>query len=165
MRRSTIAASWIMVALAACVKAEDPAPQAQQAPPAAASSAEPDYVKVQHILIAFKNAVGFSRMPLPPGASARTRDAAERLAVELLSRARKGEDFGELVNQYTDDSPPGIYGMLNKGRPTKEGDYARSGMAPAFGDVGFKLKVGEIGMATYDPQKSPFGWHIIKRIE
>lgn len=40
----------------------------------------------------------------------------------------------------------------------------RSGMAPAFGDIGFNLKVGEIGMAQYDKQTSPFGIHVIKRI-
>ncbi|MEM7305955.1 MAG: peptidylprolyl isomerase [Planctomycetota bacterium] len=41
----------------------------------------------------------------------------------------------------------------------------RDGMAPAFGDVGFALEVGEVGMTTFDPQKSPFGWHVIKRLE
>lgn len=37
-------------------------------------------------------------------------------------------------------------------------------MVPAFGDVGFPLKVGEIGVSKYDPQNSPSGWHIIKRL-
>jgi parvulin-like peptidyl-prolyl isomerase len=38
-------------------------------------------------------------------------------------------------------------------------------MVPAFGDVGFALPPGQIGMAEYDPVKSPYGWHIIKRLE
>jgi parvulin-like peptidyl-prolyl isomerase len=38
-------------------------------------------------------------------------------------------------------------------------------MVPAFGNVGFALKVGEIGIADYDPHTSPFGWHIIKRLK
>jgi hypothetical protein len=38
-------------------------------------------------------------------------------------------------------------------------------MIPAFGNVGFALKVGEIGIASYDEQSSPYGWHIIKRLE
>jgi parvulin-like peptidyl-prolyl isomerase len=38
-------------------------------------------------------------------------------------------------------------------------------MVPAFGDVGFTLRVGEIGLAPHDPTTSPFGWHVIKRIE
>jgi parvulin-like peptidyl-prolyl isomerase len=38
-------------------------------------------------------------------------------------------------------------------------------MVPAFGNVGFALNVGEIGIADFDPQTSPFGWHIIKRLK
>jgi parvulin-like peptidyl-prolyl isomerase len=38
-------------------------------------------------------------------------------------------------------------------------------MVPAFGDAGFPLKVGEIGMASYDSTKSPYGWHIVKRLK
>jgi parvulin-like peptidyl-prolyl isomerase len=38
-------------------------------------------------------------------------------------------------------------------------------MIPAFGNVGFALRVGGIGMAEYDAQQSPYGWHIIKRIK
>ncbi|MBL7008273.1 MAG: peptidylprolyl isomerase [Planctomycetes bacterium] len=41
----------------------------------------------------------------------------------------------------------------------------RKGMAKAFGDVGFSLQVGEIGMAEYHAIDSRFGWHIIKRIK
>jgi len=41
----------------------------------------------------------------------------------------------------------------------------RGNMAAAFGDVGFKLKVGEVGLAEPDPEKSPFGFHIIKRLK
>jgi cyclophilin family peptidyl-prolyl cis-trans isomerase len=41
----------------------------------------------------------------------------------------------------------------------------RGQMAAAFGDVGFKLKVGEVGLAEPDAEKSPFGYHIIKRLK
>jgi len=41
----------------------------------------------------------------------------------------------------------------------------REGMVPAFGDVGFGLEVGAIGMSEYDPKSSPFGWHVIRRLE
>jgi parvulin-like peptidyl-prolyl isomerase len=43
--------------------------------------------------------------------------------------------------------------------------FARNRMVPAFGDVGFRLKVGEIDMAEFDPAKSKYGWHIIKRLD
>ncbi len=32
-------------------------------------------------------------------------------------------------------------------------------------DVSFSLNVNEIGMATYDPAASKYGWHIIKRLK
>jgi parvulin-like peptidyl-prolyl isomerase len=49
--------------------------------------------------------------------------------------------------------------------PPADGEYPREGMVPAFGNVGFALNVGEIGIADFDPQTSPFGWHIIKRLK
>jgi parvulin-like peptidyl-prolyl isomerase len=42
--------------------------------------------------------------------------------------------------------------------------FPRQGMVAAFGDVGFPLKVGQIGMSQYDQRTSPFGWHIVKRL-
>ena len=42
--------------------------------------------------------------------------------------------------------------------------HPRSAMVSAFGDVGFDLEVGELGLATFDAEASPFGWHIIKRL-
>ncbi len=41
----------------------------------------------------------------------------------------------------------------------------RGNMATGFGDLSFSLAVGEIGIAEYDPKTSPFGWHIIKRVQ
>lgn len=42
--------------------------------------------------------------------------------------------------------------------------HPRAAMVPAFGDVGFGLEVGEVGIAGYDEKTSPFGWHVIKRL-
>jgi len=36
-------------------------------------------------------------------------------------------------------------------------------MVRGFGDVSFGLEVGEFGIADFDPQASPYGWHVIKR--
>jgi hypothetical protein len=41
----------------------------------------------------------------------------------------------------------------------------REDMVPAFGDVGFPLSVGGIGLAPFDPKTSKFGWHIIRRVK
>jgi len=121
---------------------------------------EPDRVAVQHILIAFKGSI-------PKATVIRTREEAQKLAHEVFERAKKGEDFDALVKQYTDDEYPGVYRMANIGitpDPSKQ-EYSRAGMVKGFGDVSFSLEVGGIGMAEYDPQKSKFGWHIIKRTE
>ncbi len=153
-------ASWPACTSKAYESQGDASAEASSSAPAA----EPDAIKVQHVLIGFTDAVGF-KGAAPPKASGRSRMEAERLAGDILKRAKAGEDFDGLVRQYTDDSPPGIYGMTNRGKKPIKGFYERDGMAPAFGDVGFPLKVGEIGMAGYDEMSSPYGWHIIKRIE
>jgi parvulin-like peptidyl-prolyl isomerase len=124
------------------------------------SEQEPDRVVVQHILISFKGA--------DPGIKAvRSREEAESLARRLFFEARQGADFDGLVKQYTDDSYPGIYRMSNVGiQPDgSRGERLRTRMVKSFGDISFRLKVGEIGMALYHPQNSRFGWHIIKRLE
>ena len=41
--------------------------------------------------------------------------------------------------------------------------YPRATMVKSFGDIGFGLGVGEIGMAEHHEEDSPFGWHIIMR--
>jgi parvulin-like peptidyl-prolyl isomerase len=135
-------------------------------PPPSKPAGEDDRITLQHILIGFKDAVGFQGQP-PEKAQARTQEQAKTLAYEVLDRAKKGEDFDKLVETYTDDSPPGLYTLTNIGVLADQaaGEYGRKNMVPAFGDVGFKLKVGEIGIADYDPATSPYGWHVIKRVK
>ncbi len=123
---------------------------------------EPAYITVQHCLIGFQGSV--------PNAN-RTRVEAEKLALELLEQARGGGDFDAIIKEHTDDSPPGIYHMANRGfEADMNGNdpasmvFARDAMVPAFGDTGFPLQVGEYGLATFDQENSPFGWHIVKRL-
>ena len=114
-------------------------------------------VEVQHLLISFAGT----------GTEAvRTKQEAENLASEVYARVLAGEDFDELITRYTDDSPPGIYGMVaDKSEARKDGPYWRKGMVGAFGDVAWRLEVGEIGIAAHDETASPYGWHIIKRLK
>lgn len=119
----------------------------------------PDFVTVQHILIAFDGA-GIPNIT-------RSLEEAEKLAREIMDRALAGEDFDALVKEYTNDAHPGIYKMANleENSDMEKGIYFRGGMVKAFGDVGFGLKVGEIGMTEYSPEESKYGYHIIKRLE
>ena len=114
---------------------------------------------VQHILVSFGDKI-------PGKKIARTESEARELAGQLLERARKGEDFDALVKQYTDDQHPGIYAMFNRGmRPQGRDEYPREGMVPCFGDLSFSLAPGGIGMCELDATRSPYGWHIIKRLK
>ena len=125
---------------------------------------EPSHITVQHVLIGFDGSVQGKSVT-------RSQAEAEALANELLQRARDGANFDRLVKEYTDDSAPGIYHLANRGQASlihsakpDESVSPRHMMVPAFGDVGFPLQVGDVGLAEYNPQSSPFGWHIIKRL-
>jgi len=105
-------------------------------------------LEVSHILISFK---GAPRVP-----ATRSKEEAEQLTAELLLKIENGADFESLKREYSDDSGGQTYPMTTA---------TRGGMVAAFGDTAWRLQVGEIGVAPWDAQKSPYGWHIVKRIK
>ncbi|MAB78607.1 MAG: hypothetical protein CMJ89_04560 [Planctomycetes bacterium] len=119
-------------------------------------------VMVQHLLVG----VGFGfadRLPID----------AETRAAEILQElaAANGANFSALVTKYTDAKVPGIYTMTALDHADVYSDlYPRKHMVPAFGNAAWRLRVGEIGIAPYDPPPpagkgtSRFGIHIIKRL-
>lgn len=119
-------------------------------------------VTIQHLLVAVAGGgvQGARRTPAEAGA----------LTAELLARSLQGEDFDTLVKNYTDEVHPGIYTMsLEPG--TAPGVHPRADMVACLGDVAWRLRVGEIGVAPYDggsaghEPRSPHGYHLIKRLE
>jgi hypothetical protein len=120
---------------------------------------EPEHITVQHVLISFQGSI-------PKDTVTRTKEEAEKLANEIFERAKRGEDFGVLVKEYTDDAYPGVYKMSNFDVETDmdQGESPRAKMVKEFGDVSFRLSVNEIGMAEFSPERSKYGWHIIKRL-
>ena len=129
-------------------------------PEATAQPALPaGHIEVQHVLIGFVGTI--------PGKNiTRSQDEAKTLAYQILDRAKKGEDFGQLVQQNTDDQYPGIYRLADRGQTADQsaGEFPRDGMVKGFSDVAFSLKPGEVGIADYNKPNSPYGWHIIKRL-
>jgi hypothetical protein len=120
---------------------------------------EPERVTVQHVLVSFAG-------KLPGRSIKRSEEEARLLAQKILERARSGEDFDALVREYTDDSHPGIYRMSNRSVDRREeNEYRRDDMVPGFGDVSFGLRPEEIGLCEFDAMTSPFGYHIIKRLQ
>jgi peptidyl-prolyl cis-trans isomerase C len=71
----------------------------------------------------------------------------------ILARARKGEDFGKLAKQFTDD--PG-----SKERGGLYEDFERGAMVPAFDSLAFSLPLGGLS----DVFETPYGYHIMKVI-
>ena len=130
-------------------------PQPERPPVTKRSGPEPEHILVAHVLIAFQ---GTGTKATRPQA------AAEKLAADVLAKARKGDDFNKLMRDFSDDSGDGVYGLANhKVNPVGD-EHERRRMVTGFGDIGFQLEVGEVGMAPYDPVKGKYGWHIIKRL-
>jgi len=164
MKHLTVVASALLM-LSACGKqdAVPPAPTTSSAPsgprPDKVASGEPAVITVKHILISFKGAERSDQT--------RSKEEAQKLAYELFGKAKAGEDFDKLMKENSNDPGPGVYTLVNDGvtANTAAEEYERRGMVPAFGDIGFRILVDEISVAEHDPVKSPFGWHIIKRVK
>jgi peptidyl-prolyl cis-trans isomerase D len=97
-------------------------------------------VKARHIL--FKVA---------PDASKEAEAEIKEKALQILKRARHGEDFSELAKKYSQDSS----------NASKGGDlgYIKKGeMVEPFEELAFSLEDEELG----GPVRTRFGWHLIK---
>jgi peptidyl-prolyl cis-trans isomerase NIMA-interacting 1 len=85
-----------------------------------------------------------------------TRSKAEALAraQEALQKLKQGADFGDMVDQYSDE--PGA-----RERGGDLGMFGRNSMVKPFSDAAFKLQVGELSGVV----ETRYGFHIIKRIK
>ena len=95
-------------------------------------------------------------LPVASGTDAAGEAATKQLANELLSRAQKGEAFGDLARQYSKGSGAsngGDLGVITRG----------SGLPQELEEAFFTLKQGEVA----GPIRTAFGYHVIKvtRIE
>lgn len=81
------------------------------------------------------------------------KEALDRVA-EILDKLGKGEDFGTLAQQYSDDSGSAI----NKG---DLGWFRKGMMVKEFENTAFSLKVGTVSRAV----KTQFGYHLINVID
>ena len=149
MRTPLWAGAVLLLAVAACGTSET-----EEKP--VSEPAHDGHVLLDHILIGVRG----PRLP-----QARMEPEARVLARSLFDRLRAGGDWAAAKREHSEDPPPGgPYELADHGVAPAPGAYPRARMAPAFGDVGFSLKVGETGLAEYDPAKSPFGFHVIKRV-
>ncbi len=167
MRRLAI----LLPLLVACSKKKegaqpDPQPPVRESESSEASwrrgENEPDRIEVTFLLVSFKG-----RTPK----ATRTQDRARQDAADLLDRARKGEDFEEMVKRECEPEfrNSGAFGIANYEVKSEGNEASRLGLAmrmgSAFGDLAFRLKVGEIGMVEYESRRNPLGWFILKRLK
>jgi parvulin-like peptidyl-prolyl isomerase len=108
---------------------------------------QPEKVRAAHILLA-------TRDPDTRRELSESEKATKLRKMEgLLERARKGEDFGALVREYSED----------RAAKDKNGEYTfgRGQMVPEFEAAAFSLAPGKVS----DIVTTAFGYHIIKVYE
>jgi parvulin-like peptidyl-prolyl isomerase len=96
-----------------------------------------------------KRVIRYAFFPLVP--SAADSQAIWNDAMDLLKRARSGEDFASLAEMYSEDP-----GSRDKGGDL--GFFGRGTMVKPFEDAAFQAKAGEI----VGPVQTSYGLHIIK---
>ncbi len=105
-----------------------------------AKFATPEQVQCSHILIR-------------SGADAKPeeKEAAKKKAQDLQVRCVKGEDFGALAKEFSEDP-----GSASRGGDL--GFFTREQMVAPFSEAAFKLKEGEVSGVV----ETQFGYHVIK---
>ncbi|MCX7087044.1 MAG: peptidylprolyl isomerase, partial [Methylococcales bacterium] len=99
----------------------------------------PERVAVEHILIDTKK---------------HSEKAALKLANDLTAQLKKGADFAQLAEKYSED--PSV--KTNKG---KLGLFGKGQMIKEFEDAAYAIKLNEISK----PVKTAFGYHVLRKYE
>jgi peptidyl-prolyl cis-trans isomerase D len=100
---------------------------------------EKKQIRARHIL--FK---------LPENASKEEEEKVKKKALEVLKKAKEGQDFAELAKKYSEGPTAKDGGDL--------GYFSENQMVKPFEEAAFKLKKGQIS----DLVRTSFGYHIIK---
>jgi len=79
-----------------------------------------------------------------------TVETARQKLLEVLKKARAGDDFAELAKTYSEGPSKDQGGFL--------GAFKKEEMVAPFSDKAFSMAVGEVS----DPVRTRFGWHLIK---
>ncbi|HEX7842245.1 MAG TPA: peptidylprolyl isomerase [Kofleriaceae bacterium] len=110
----------------------------------------PGPVHILHILIAWMD-VPTAR---DPRALERSKADADKLAQQVLAKARARGDMAKLMKQYSEDP-----GSKDTARPYEVGADTSMAMFEPFKNMALRLKLNEVGLV-----KSQLGWHIMKRV-
>ena len=110
------------------------------------SQEEPTEIEAAHILFMYK---GSERAPVQ---IARTKEEARKKAEDILKEINDGADFAEMAKKHSDGPSGPKGGYLNK--------FGKGAMVKPFEDAAFALKKGKMSGVV----ETPFGYHLIKRI-
>lgn len=105
-------------------------------------------ISARHILVSYKGALRAAPSVL------RSREEAFARAGEALKRAKAGDPFETLVEEYSDD-------LGSAARGGSLGEFGREDMVGEFSEAAFKLKPGELS----DVVETQFGFHVILRTQ
>ena len=117
-----------------------------------ARAAEPGPVTVQHVLIGWKDAPAARQGRADKRAMDRTKADADKLAKDVLAKVRAKGDMAKLMKEFSEDP-----GSKDTGKTYEVG--TNTPMVDPFKNMALRLKLNEAGLV-----KSPFGWHVIKRV-
>lgn len=104
-----------------------------------------DKVTVKHVLLTFPEGV-------TKESDAEAKAETLKKAEEVLKKAKAGEDFDKLLEEYNEDPGQGKNGYTFSNDGT---------MVQEFADASFKLEVGDISEIV----ETSYGYHIVKRVE
>ncbi|MFT3692755.1 MAG: peptidylprolyl isomerase [Kofleriaceae bacterium] len=106
-----------------------------------------DSATMQRVLIGWKEV----NRTNDPRAKDRTKEQADKIASDVLAKAKAGEDFTKLMKDFSEDP--------NSKDTGKTFDVMAGGPSDPSKKLALRLKDGEIGMV-----KTQAGWQIIKRM-
>jgi len=106
-------------------------------------------IKVSHLLISYK---GAERAALTV---TRSKEEAQKLAKEVLTKLQAGEDFSTLVNEYSDDLSNKDKGGILDQEVNKDSQYDPDFIAGA-------LDLQNNNEISQKPVETKFGFHLIK---
>ena len=109
--------------------------------------------EVLHVLVGWKELAANYRGDMDARGKSRSKDAADRLAREILSKARAGGDFRALMKEFSEDTGSSETGTSYTATPD-------AGLVAPFKALALRLDVGETGVV-----ETTYGWHVIQRVK